>query len=227
MSSAPATDPLAPINLQGPRVSTIIVQSVPPDRVQNFLECQRGLTQAAEGFPGYKGSELYPPADDKSQEWVGIVHFIDAESLERWINSPVRADWVKKLRAEIGDFRLKTLPSGFGAWFAGLETGPDGGPPPSWKIAMTVLLGLYPTVMVLALVVGRFLSPLGLAFAMLISNILSVSLTQWVVIPPIMKVLGPWLRANGPDQKLLSFGGLILLWLLIIGIALAFRTVAG
>ncbi len=169
--------PVVPMDIRGARVSTVVVQRVPADRVQRFLECQRGLTQAAEGFPGYQGTELYPPADDRHQEWVAVIHFDDQESLQRWIDSPVRAEWIKKLRDEIGDFQLKTLPSGFGAWFAGLETGPEGEPPPSWKIAMTVLLGLYPTVMLLALLVGRYLSPLGMAVSMLISNTLSVAIT--------------------------------------------------
>ena len=47
-------------------------------------------------------------------------------------------------------FRLKTLPTGFGSWFAAQLDGP-GDQPPSWKIALSVLLGLYPTVMLLTL----------------------------------------------------------------------------
>ncbi len=227
MSSPPAVDLPAPMDIHTARVSTVVVQRVPADRVQRFLECQRGLAHAAEGFPGYKGTELYPPADDRHQEWVTVIHFNDQELLQRWIDSPVRAEWIKELRADIGDFELKILPSGFGAWFAGLETGPEGKPPPSWKIAMTVLLGLYPTVMLLALLLGRYLSPLGMAVSMLISNTLSVAMTQWIVIPPLMNTLGPWLRANGRDERVLSIGGLVLVWLLLGGLAVLFRVVTG
>ncbi len=227
MSTAPTHDPLVPMEIPGARVSTVVVQHVPADRRQHFLECQRWLARAAEEFPGYRGTELYPPADDRTQEWVAVIHFDDHKSLERWLNSPVRAEWTKKLRDEIGDFQLKTLPSGFGAWFAGLVTGPEGEPPPSWKIAMTVLLGLYPTVMVLALLVGPHLSFLGMALSMLIANVLSVALTQWVVIPPLMNALGPWLRANAPEKRVISIGGFVLVWLLLGGLALLFRLVAG
>jgi len=227
MCAAPADDPLVPMDIRGARVSTVVVQLVPADRVDRFLECQRGLTRAAEGFPGYKGGELYPPADDRHQEWVAVIHFNDHESLQRWIDSPERAEWIKKLRADIGDFQLKTLPPGFGAWFAGLETGPKGEPPPSWKIAMTVLLALYPTVMLLAMFVGPHLSSLGMAFSMLLSNTLSVAITQWVAIPPLMNALGPWLGANAPDKRVQSFGGLVLIWLLLGGLAVLFRVVTG
>jgi antibiotic biosynthesis monooxygenase (ABM) superfamily enzyme len=227
MMSAPADDRPVPMDIRGARVSTVVVQRVPADRVERFLECQRGLTQAAESCPGYQGTELYPPADDRHQDWVSVIHFNDQDSLQHWIDSPVRADWIKKLRDEIGDFRLQTLPSGFGAWFAGLETGAEGQPPPSWKIAMTVLLGLYPTVMLIALLLGRYLNPLGMSVSMLIGNTLSVAMTQWVVIPPLMNALGPWLRANSPRKKALSFGGLVLIGLLLGGLAILFRAVAG
>ena len=227
MNSAPAHDLLLPLDIHAARVSTVVVQRVPPDRVQRFLELQRGFTQAAEGFEGYRGTDIYPPADGRQEEWVVVIHFDDPDSLQRWIDSPVRAEWTKKLVEEIGNFQLKTLPSGFGAWFAGLVTGPEGEPPPSWKMAVTVLLGLYPTVMLLALVFGRHLTPLGMAVSMLISNTLSVSICQWVVMPPLTNALGPWLHANAPDRRVLSFGGLAVIFLLLGGLAVLFRLVTG
>jgi uncharacterized protein len=227
MTSAPADDPLLPGDVRGARVSTVVIQRVPADRVPRFLECQRALTEAAKRFPGYQSTELFPSADDRPDEWVTIIHFDDQHTLQRWLDSQVRAEWVTKLRDEIGDFQLKTLPSGFGAWFAGLVTGPEGEPPPSWKMAMTVLLGLYPTVMLLALLVGRHMGPLGMALSMLISNTLSVAICQWVVMPPLTTALGPWLRANASDRRSLSIGGLFLIWLVLGGLAVLFHVVTG
>jgi uncharacterized protein len=227
MNSAPVNDPILHMDIPGARISTLVVQRVPADRVQRFLECQRGLTRAAEGFPGYQGTELYPPADGRQQEWVAVIHFDDQESLQRWIDSPERAEWAKKLRDEIGDFQLKTLPSGFGIWFAGLATGPGGEPPPSWKIALVVLLGLYPTVMVLAILLGKLLSPLGMAASMLISNTLSVAIGQWLTMPLLTNALGTWLNANAPEKRVLSIGGLVLIWLFLGGLVVLFRLVTG
>src|SRR5262249_46517507 len=48
--------------------------------------------------------------------------------------------------------------------------------PPSWKIVMTVVLALFPTVMLLAVFPGPYTAPLGFAAAMLIGNFLSVSI---------------------------------------------------
>jgi uncharacterized protein len=227
MSSPPAAGPTLPEDIRGARVSTVVVQRVPANLVPRFLECQRALTEAAKRFPGYQSTELLPPADERPEEWVGIIHFDDQQSLQRWLDSPVRAEWVQKLRDEIGDFQLKTLPSGFGVWFAGLATGPEGKPPPSWKIAMTVLLGLYPIVMLLFVLIGPYLNPLGVAAAMLISNTISVAIGQWVTLPLLTNGLRPWFDANTPDKRLVSIGGLVLMWLFLGGLVVLFRLVTG
>ncbi len=192
-----------------------------------FLECQRALIGAAKGFSGYQSTELIPPSEDRPEEWVAILHFNDNPSLERWLDSPVRAEWVRKLRDEIGDFELKTLPSGFGVWFAGLATGPDRPPPASWKIAMTVLLGLYPIVMVLAVFTGPLISLLGMAAVMLISNAISVAIGQWITMPLLTNLLRPWFDANTPDKGAFSIGVLILMWLFLGCLVVLFRFATG
>jgi antibiotic biosynthesis monooxygenase (ABM) superfamily enzyme len=188
------------------------------------MEWQRGVSAAAAEAPGYQTTEVYPPSGG-DPEWVVVLHFDDAKTLQAWLDSPRRAEWLARLPKEIHDFRLKTLPAGFGSWFAGL--GEEGTLPPDWKIALSVLIQLYPTVMVLALVAGPYLSPLGLAVSMLVSNILSVALLQWVVTPALNPLLGPWLRANEERQRAYSLGGLVVILLLLGVMAALFRLVQG
>jgi antibiotic biosynthesis monooxygenase (ABM) superfamily enzyme len=227
MASSSSETPASPVQIQSTRASSVIVHRLRPDRVGRFLELQRGITEAARAFPGYHGTEVYPPAAGQQAEWVVVIHFDSPEALQRWLDSPQRGEWVEKLRTEVGGFRLKTLPAGFGAWFAGQVDGTGEGQIPSWKIALSVLLALYPTVMVLALSVGPYLNPLGLAVSMLISNALSVSILQWAVTPALNPLLHPWLRANEPKQGALSFGGLVAILLLLGAMALLFRLVSG
>jgi uncharacterized protein len=209
------------------RASAVVVQRVPAASADWFMEWQNGVTGAAEAFAGYRGTDVYPPADSQRDEWVVAIHFDEEKSLQEWLGSPVRAQWVEKLQAQVGDFELKTLPGGFGPWFAGLDHGPEGTPPPSWKMAMTVLLGLYPTVMVLTLFPGPYMQPLGLAWAMLISNVLSVCILQWAVMPVLNIPLAPWLKANSDKQRAISISGLFLILVLLVGLALLFRQVTG
>jgi antibiotic biosynthesis monooxygenase (ABM) superfamily enzyme len=210
------------------RTSAVIVQRVPPAAVERFLEWQRGVTAGAEGFAGYRATDIYPPAEGQQEEWVVVIQFDDNESLQRWLNAPMRQEWLARLPREVGaDYRLKTLPGGFGPWFARLAREPDGAPPAAWKMALTVLLGLYPTVMLLTLFPGPFLTPLGLAVSMLVGNALSVSILQWAVMPVLSALLAPWLKARTEGKRAFSLGGACLILLVLAGLAGLFRRVTG
>jgi antibiotic biosynthesis monooxygenase (ABM) superfamily enzyme len=215
------------VEVRASRASAVVVQRVPAASADWFMEWQRGVTGTAEAFAGYVGTDVYPPGDGLRDQWVVVIHFNDEQSLQGWLSSSVRAQWVEKLRAHVGDFDLKALPGGFSSWFTGLGPCIEAATPPSWKMALAVLFGLYPTVMVLTLFPGPYTQPLGLAFSMLIGNALSVSILQWLVMPVLNKLLGPWLKANSDRQRALSIGGLILIVVLLTGIAFLFRPITG
>ena len=181
------------LDLHASRSSAVVVQRVPPAAVDAFLEWQREATRAAEGFAGYCGTDIFPPARGRGDEWVVLIRFDDEESLARWLDSPERGRRVEELRAKVGDFDLKTLGDGFGPWFVRQDQ-TQAAAPASWKMALTVLLALFPTVMLLTIFVGPLTSPLGLAASMLVGNAMSISILQWVVMPRLTKGLDPWLR---------------------------------
>jgi antibiotic biosynthesis monooxygenase (ABM) superfamily enzyme len=210
--------------VRGVRASSVIVQRVAPEAREAFMEWQRGITAAAADFPGYQTTEIYPPLDQR-QEWVVILHFDDQKTLQDWLTSPTRAEWVARRPYDSRDYRLKTLPSGFGPWFAGLTE--DGGPLPHWKMILTVLFGLYPTVMLLAIFLAPYTQRLGLAAAMLISNAASVCFLEFVGTPITRWLLRPWLRAGGKEGRTTSLVGLVLILVSLVGMAALFRLVTG
>jgi antibiotic biosynthesis monooxygenase (ABM) superfamily enzyme len=208
------------------KATAAIVQRVPAGAVESFLEWQRGVTDVIQHFDGYTGTDVYPPAGDQGGDWVTLVHFDSEESLERWLDSPVRAEWIARLRASVGEFEIQMIKGGFSQWFTGMVSD-TGRAPPGWKMALTVLFGLYPTVMLLSIFVVPFTSPLGLAFSMLIGNALSVSILQWVIMPRLTRLLAPWLEADPVRGKLLSAAGLVLLVVLLIAMAAMFKLATG
>jgi antibiotic biosynthesis monooxygenase (ABM) superfamily enzyme len=207
------------------RASSVIVQRIPPDAAEAFLEWQRGITAAAARSPGYQTTELYPPSACQ-EEWVVVIHFDDLQSLQNWLDSAERARWVAKLPCESRDYRLKVVPAGFGAWFAGLTR--DGEPLPRWKTALTVLVGLYPTVMLLNLLLSPHAQRFGPAVAVLIGNVASVAFLEWLGTPfVITPLLGPWLRARGKGKRALTVIGLILILAALALMTLLFHLAAG
>lgn len=204
------------------RASAVIVQRAPAASVEWFLEWQNGVTAVASTFAGYQGTDVYSPTEPDSDEWVVVVHFSDDASLRRWLDSPVRAEWVARVRAKLGEFRLETLHGGFGFWFAGGHK--PGALPPSWKMVVAVLLALYPTAMLLTFN-QSYTAPLGLAASMLINCAISVSLLQWIVMPRVTALLRPWLDPKASPA--VTIGGFAGLLLLLVAMAAAFRQATG
>jgi len=214
------------VDMRVSRATAVVVQQVSEAGVDWFLDWQRGVTGAMEAFGGHQGTEVYPPPGGRGGEWVVVIGFDDEKSLQAWLDSPVRRQWVEKLQAKIGAFDLKVVPGGFGPWFAGCLDG-SATPTPSWKMALIVLLGLYPTVMLLTLFPGPYVQPLGLALAMLIGNALSVCLLQWAVMPVLSRLCVPWLAANEGRQWAFSVAGGVAVLALLAGLAFSFSRITG
>jgi antibiotic biosynthesis monooxygenase (ABM) superfamily enzyme len=206
--------------------TSVVVHDVPPAARERFLELQRGITLAVEPFAGYRRTDIYPPSDGDSTQWVIALQFDDQESLQRWLESPERAEWTKKFSAEMGEYRVKTLPGGLGQWFANSADGSAAKLPPSWKMALTVWLGLYPTVMVLTLLVAPYTRSLGTAVSMLIGNALSVSILQWAMMPTLTKIFRRWLRAPQSAGVAFHLAGAVVILTALGGMAILFRQFA-
>lgn len=207
------------------KTSAAIVQPVPPGATELFVEWQRGITTAASNSVGYLGTDIYPPADGQSTEWITVLHFEDHASLERWIDSDERKWWIGKLPAEVGAFEVKRIGSGFGPWFEkatlpGVEI-------PPWKMALTVALSLYPTLMLLNVFVMPWIEMTGYSYSRLIGNALSVVLLQWLVVPAVKVPLRRWLEANSPDDRTFSWSVGVGIVLGLIALAGAFRMFVG
>jgi antibiotic biosynthesis monooxygenase (ABM) superfamily enzyme len=81
--------------------------------------------------------------------------------------------------------------------------------------------------MVLSIVVSPRTEPLGLALAVLVGNIVSVAFLEWIGMPALNRVLGPWLRAGGRDGRVVSVLGLVLVVAAVVAMAVGFHLVVG
>jgi antibiotic biosynthesis monooxygenase (ABM) superfamily enzyme len=176
-----------------PRASSVIVHEIAAGDAERFLAWQRDITASASELPGYQDTDVYPPTEPGGRQWVIVVHFDDAARLAAWSASSARAEHIERFAREFRgeSFQVKNLDKGFGHYFTQSA-------PPAWKMMITVLLGLYPTVVLLS-VVTKPLAGLGFAFSLLIGNALSVCLLEWVVMPALVRTLKPWHSARSPQ----------------------------
>ena len=93
---------------------------------------------------------------------------------------------------------------------------------------MTVLLGLYPTVMLLVRAHRAIPESPGNGCG----DARSATRSAWPSASgsrcrSLTELLGPWFNANTPDKRVLSIGGLVLMWLFLGGLVVLFRFVTG
>ncbi|REK19542.1 MAG: hypothetical protein DWQ37_00280 [Planctomycetota bacterium] len=173
-------------------------------------------------------TEIYPPANEYSTQWVIVMTFADQESLDHWLESPERDEAVARIPEEIR-YSVEKMPSGFGAWFAGLTRDGmrlkicrDG----RWRRLLPS--PCTPAVMLQSMFVSPWLNGiLGLSFAMLVLNAVVVSILQWALVPPLMSVLRRWLLTPFRKAPLFNLGTALGMAAILICLAALFRLFAG
>ncbi|MFB7184472.1 antibiotic biosynthesis monooxygenase [Streptomyces sp. NPDC056230] len=175
-------------------VTAVVSHDVRPGHEQDFLHWQDKILKEQERHPGFMGSELFRPVKGVQDRWVVAFRFDTREHLDEWLGSEAREGLLTEGHEYFGSYDVRKIGSAFGSWFRfGEGAGEEA--PPNWKQAMSVVLALYPTVMILNLTVGDWLGRLGVPgyLALFISNVLSVSVLTWLLMPLVNRALAFWL----------------------------------
>ncbi|MGW6120104.1 antibiotic biosynthesis monooxygenase [Nocardia sp. NPDC055165] len=182
-------------------VATVVVSHpVAADRETEFIAWQDRMTEVERTFRGFRGSGLHRPIPGVQSDWTIIYSFASAEYLDHWLESPQRKALLEEA-PDFRDFEVHRIANPYGSWFPPSRTGEDGGPA-SWKTALSVLVGLYPTVVILTVIIAEIWPGAQLWISLLVGNILSVSLLTWVVMPVVTRALGFWMRSDPrPDPR--------------------------
>ncbi|NKE63561.1 hypothetical protein FXN61_45315 [Lentzea sp. PSKA42] len=181
MRSTHATDPALDENA-GVVVST---HRVKPGRMASFATSVKGLLGAASRSQGYLDGRMEKASGD-SATWLVICWFDSAESAGEWSRSRSHATW----REYVGRFATVVDPPPPPA-----QTPPGAPPPPPrWKTAVVTLIGVFPAVLLVNVTVIPRVTGLPLLARTFVLCVCVTGLMTWVLMPQVMKVLGPWLR---------------------------------
>lgn len=192
----------------------VVSQKIPKEKSQAFLDWQKLMTEASSKFEGYERTDVFPPAEGLHDEWITLVRFNSKSNLDNWVNSDTRAELNAKFNQDFGEFKMRRIAEGFGMWF---ET-PQAVKIPAWKMAMTILVALYPTLLFLqASITFPLFSNFPHVWKMLASILLSVSAMQWLVVPFAVKHLKWWHYPQGEAnvQKLTTIKGTVLIVIIL------------
>jgi len=173
-------------------VTVVVTHRVSPEDVDDFLSWQDRLRLAETKFEGYRGTELFRPIEGVQDEWTAMYRYANAADLEKWQTSDEREKLLKD-GEKFSDFQMQTVDNSFGSWFAFDEKGNLAPPPSNTKTSIAVWVGLYPTVVILTLLLSPLKMPMWLG--MLVGNLISSFLISFVVMPYYVNpLLKHWLR---------------------------------
>jgi antibiotic biosynthesis monooxygenase (ABM) superfamily enzyme len=184
-----------------PLMTVVVTHRVSQQDVTEFLAWQDRLRLAESQFNGFRGTEVFRPVEGVQDEWTALYRFENADDLDKWLISKER----QQLLAEgekFSDFHSRTIDNSFGSWFAFDEHGKLAPPPSETKTSIAVWVGLYPTVVILTLLLSPLKMPLWLG--MLIGNLCSSFAVSFVAMPYYVNpLLKRWLRPppNAPKAR--------------------------
>lgn len=193
-------------------------------KVGAFIDAQRDLTGAAREFSGYEGTSLF--VDEDRETALSVLRFRTDRQLSAWVSSRERGAALSGLRSSLThDFETMSSTTAFGTTVRN-----DHGrirQTPNWKSAMMVLLVLYPTVMVLSRFLGPVLDRIGAQpwLALWLSQVVSVGLMQWWLMPWAAKPFRRWLDPVDGNSLRSNLAGAGVILLVYVGCLAIFANV--
>jgi len=173
-------------------VTLVIRRRVRPGHEAEYEALISEMTTRLARWPGHRGTGVIRPASPQG-EYHMVVRFDDARQAADWETSAERTEWLTRLAPHlVGEATFEQQP-GLEFWFT-----PPGSPvlrqPRRWKMLVVTLLALYPTSLLINVLLGPSLAHLPLALRAFLQALLVVSIMTYLVMPFATRAFRAWLK---------------------------------
>lgn len=176
---------------------TKIIDRIPIAGEEAALEqAIRDLVQAAMRFPGHLGVNVIRPAPPQQPGFRIVYKFDTLEHLRAWETSETQRALVEAANRYTLGPPLRTVLTGLETWFTlPGETLP---PPARFKMSVVSWLGIYPSVLLVGIVLNALLPAAPGWLNVALNTGLVVPLMTYVVMPRLTRLFKQWLYPQKP-----------------------------
>jgi antibiotic biosynthesis monooxygenase (ABM) superfamily enzyme len=174
-------------------ITVSITRNVKPGHEEEFEKAlHEFLAQSLETWGEMHVHVLRPAPGSGSREYGILRKFADQKTHDAFYQSPLYAEWERKVAPHSeGDARYEEL-SGLETWFT-LPGQRAIVPPPRIKMAFVTFLGVYPASMLVSQLLHPINSLWPVPLKALLNSALIVALLAWVIMPQLTRILHRWL----------------------------------
>jgi antibiotic biosynthesis monooxygenase (ABM) superfamily enzyme len=194
----------SPLDADQDSVTWVVEHRVRTSRIARFETWLGGVKAEVSRFPGWQGVTILRPSDHDGPTavYVLVIRFASYADLKRWEGSAERLRWLRELQPLVVAAPMTRSSSGLETWFqlpGGIAA------PPKWKMAILVLVAIFPLVVLVTSGLGLVASghsaiglpvrfDAGYLTRTLLTAITLVILMTWVAMPALSRLARRWLH---------------------------------
>lgn len=176
------------------QVTAVISHFVRKGREQGYEEWLKGISADARKFEGHCGLTILRPQPGTRSDYVIILRFDSYRHLQQWMNSEVRKRWIERAEPLTQKVENVQILTGLD-YLVSLPGQTPLKPPPRYKTAILVWMGVYFCSTLLGVVVMPHLMVLPFMLRQAIMVAITVGLLTYLVMPFLTKIFAKWLHS--------------------------------
>ena len=177
---------------------TVLVNRLVPQDGEAFADTLKELLRDFDRFPGTAGSRLFRRQVGDGVEFSILQHFASQTDHDAWMASPEFARWRGEVTPPVPTPGHVHRYSGMESFFVSAKA-PDA--PPRWKMAVLLLLVVYPLSLTISTWGAPALASLPVLVGTLLTSVFMVWLMTYVLVPILTKVFQSWLQPEHPPKN--------------------------